>query len=175
MVFGIRLQIYQIVVPFQMRMAMIYFMGMQYLGIDSLFTSILQVLNLTELGVYSAVVYSMYKSIVEDDGITICSLTKLYRLYYLIISPVLVVLGLLLTLFIPKLINGELNVYILYLLNLAVIVLSYRLFTYKNSLLHAYQRTDVTSRITLATKSVQYILQFVVLITIKNYYLIYFL
>lgn len=54
-----------------MRTAMIYLMGVQYLGFNSLFTSVLQVLNLAELGVGSAMVYSMYKPIAEDDNTTI--------------------------------------------------------------------------------------------------------
>ena len=58
-VFGIILKVYQILVPFLMRTAMIYFMGAQYLGLNSLFASVLQVLNLAELGVGSAMVYSM--------------------------------------------------------------------------------------------------------------------
>ncbi len=174
-VFGIILKIYQIAVPFLMRTAMIYFMGVQYLGLNSLFTSILQVLNLAELGVGSAMVYSMYKPIAEDDETTICALIRLYRLYYRVIGLVIAVVGLLLTPFIPKLINGdlppELNIYVLYLLNLAVTVLSYWLFAYKNSLLQAHQRTDVTSKVTLVTNTIQYGLQFLVLVTIKNYYI----
>lgn len=174
-VFGIVLRIYQIAVPFLMRTAMIYFMGVQYLGLNSLFTSILQVLNLAELGVGSAMVYSMYKPIAEDDETMICALMQLYKLYYRVIGLVIAVVGLLLTPFIPKLINGdlppELNIYVLYLLNLAVTVLSYWLFAYKNSLLQAHQRTDVTSKVTLVTNTIQYGLQFLVLVTIKNYYI----
>jgi hypothetical protein len=78
-IFGGVLKIYQILIPFLMRTAMIYFMGVQYLGLNSLFTSILQVLNLAELGVGSAMVYSMYKPIAEDDEITICALLKMYK------------------------------------------------------------------------------------------------
>lgn len=52
-VFGVLLKAYQILVPFLMRTAMIYLMGVQYLGLNSLFTSVLQVLNLAELGVGS--------------------------------------------------------------------------------------------------------------------------
>lgn len=174
MVFGILLKIYQIAVPFLMRTAMIYFMGVQYLGLNSLFTSILQVLNLAELGVGSAMVYSMYKPIAEDDEITICALMRLYRLYYRIIGLVIAVIGVLLTPFIPKLINSglppELNIYALYLLNLAVTVLSYWLFAYKNSLFQAHQRTDITSKVTIATNTLQYLLQFLVLVTLRNYY-----
>ena len=174
MVFGLFLKIYQIFVPFLMRTAMIYFMGVQYLGLNSLFASILQVLNLAELGVGNAMVYSMYKPIAEDDEISICALMRLYRTYYRVIGLVIAVAGLLLTPLIPRLINGdvppELNIYVLYLLNLAVTVFSYWLFAYKNSLLQAHQRVDVTSKVTLMTNTIQYGLQFLVLVTIKNYY-----
>lgn len=173
--FGIILKIYQIAVPFLMRTAMIYFMGVQYLGLNSLFTSILQVLNLTELGVGSAMVYSMYKPIAEDDEATICALIRLYKLYYRIIGLVIATAGTILTPFVPYLIKSdfpaELNVYILYLMNLAITVLSYWLFAYKNSLLQAHQRTDITSKVTLLTNTVQYALQFLVLITVKDYYI----
>ena len=127
-VFGGILKIYQIAVPFLMRTAMIYFMGVQYLGLNSLFTSILQVLNLTELGVGSAMVYSMYKPIAEDDTKTICALMRLYRLYYRVIGIVIAVIGGILTPFIPYLVKSDLpaglNIYILYLFNLAATVLS---------------------------------------------------
>lgn len=174
-VFGILLKAYQIIVPFLMRTAMIYFMGMQYLGLNSLFTSILHVLNLAELGVGNAMVFSMYKPIVENDSVTICALMKLYKMYYRVIGGIIAIAGVALTPFIPKLISGEvpqeLNVYILYLLNLSVTVLSYWLFAYKNSILQAYQRTDLTSKVTLVTNTVQYVIQFLILVFFRNYYL----
>ena len=55
--YGVILKIYNIAIPFLMRTAMIYLMGVQYLGLNSLFASILSVLNLAELGVGSAMVY----------------------------------------------------------------------------------------------------------------------
>lgn len=158
-----------------MRTAMIYLMGVQYLGLNSLFTSVLQVLNLAELGVGSAMVYSMYKPIAEDDETTICALMRLYRTYYRVIGLVIAVVGCALTPFIPYLIKSDvpagLNIYILYLLNLAATVLSYWLFAYKNSILQAHQRTDVVSRVTLVTNTVQYGLQIAVLWIFHNYYL----
>lgn len=174
-IFGGILKIYQIVVPFLMRTAMIYFMGVQYLGLNSLFTSILQVLNLTELGVGSAMVYSMYKPIAEDDTKTICALMSLYRLYYRVIGIVIAVIGGILTPFIPYLVKSDLpaglNIYVLYLLNLAATVLSYWLFAYKNALFQAHQRLDVTSKITLVTNTFQYAVQLIIIIFIKDYYL----
>lgn len=76
---------------------------------------------------------------------------------------------------IPKLISGDipgqLNVYILYLLNLAATVMTYWLFAYKNSLLQAYQRSDIASKITIVTTSLQYATQLIVLWLFHNYYL----
>lgn len=173
-IFGVILKAYQIVVPFLMRTAMIYLMGVEYLGLNSLFTSILQVLNLAELGVGSAMIYSMYKPIAEDDNRTICALMRLYKTYYLVIGLVIAVIGCILTPFIPKLISGDiprgLNIYILYLLNLGATVLSYWLYAYKNSILQAHQRTDVVSKVTLVTSTIQYALQLLVLWGFKNYY-----
>ena len=106
-IFGIILKVYQILVPFLMRTAMIYLMGVQYLGLNSLFTSILQVLNLAELGVGSAMIYSMYKPIAEDNNAEIRALMQLYRTYYRIIGFIIAVVGLILTPFIPNLISGD--------------------------------------------------------------------
>lgn len=174
-IFGVILKAYQIIVPFLMRTAMIYLMGVQYLGLNSLFTSILQVLNLAELGVGSAMIYSMYKPIAEDDNATICALMKLYKTYYRIIGLVIAVIGCALTPFIPKLISGDvpdnLNIYLLYLVNLGATVLSYWLYAYKNCILQAHQRVDIVSKVSLVTSTIQYALQLLVLWLFKDYYL----
>lgn len=172
---GLFLKIYQMITPFLMRTAMIYYMGEQYLGLNSLFYSILHVLNLAELGVGNAMVFSMYKPIAEDDKTTICALMKLYRRYYRIIGSVICAVGILLTPAIPNLISGEipaeLDVYILYWMNLGATVLSYWLFAYRNCLLQAHQRNAVSSWISVITTTVQYGIQLAVMILCKNYYI----
>lgn len=178
-VFGMIQRIYTLAVPFLMRTLMIYFMGVQYLGLDSLFTSILQVLNLTELGVGSAMVYSMYKPIVDDDKEKICQLMRLYRTYYRIIGLVIAVIGCILIPFIPNLISedslaalpSELNVYVLYILNLATTVLTYWLFAYKNCLLNAHQRNDVVNNVKTIVVTLQYGLQIAAICAFHNYYI----
>lgn len=162
------------IIPFIMRTAMIYLLGVQYLGLNSLFTSILQVLNLAELGIGSAMVYSMYKPIAQDDSVTICALMRLYKVYYRIIGFVICVAGLALVPFLPKLISGEvppdINIYVLYLMNLGATVLTYWLFAYKNSIFQAHQRVDITSKVMLLTETIKYVLQFAVLAIFHNYY-----
>ncbi len=174
-IFGGILKCYQIIVPFIMRTIMIYLLGPGYTGLNGLFTSILQVLNLAELGVGSAMVFSMYEPIAYDDKRTICALMSLYRKYYRLIGLVIGVAGSILIPFIPKLIKADLpsdmNVYVLYVLNLSATVLSYWMFAYRNSLLAAHQRNDISSKVTLFTDSVKYLLQIIVLVLFKNYYL----
>ena len=173
-IFGILLKIYQIIIPFFIRTIMIHYLGVEYLGLNGLFTSILQVLNLAELGVGSAMVFSMYKPIAEDNEEEICALMRLYKIYYRVIGALILVLGLILCPFIPYLIKGNLpsdiNIYVLYLINLLATVFSYWLFAYKNSLLQAYQRVDVISKITMTINTIIYILQAIVLIIFKKYY-----
>lgn len=179
LIFGVIQKVISLGTPFITRTLMIYFMGVQYLGLNSLFTSILQVLNLTELGVGSAMVYSMYKPIAEDDKDMICRLMRLYRTYYRIIGLVIAVVGCALIPFIPYLIAEDslnslppdINVYILYVLNLAATVFTYWLFAYKNCLLNAHQRNDVASKIAAATNLLQCVLQIVAICAFKNYYL----
>lgn len=173
--FGGLSKIYQMIIPFCMRTIMLYTLGVNYLGLNSLFSSILQVLNLAELGVGSAMVFSMYKPIAEDDSPTICALMRLYRQYYRIIGVVIGGAGLLLLPFLPSLIKSDLpsdvNLYVLYLLNLASTVATYWMFAYKNALVIAHQRTDIQSKVALALTTVQYALQIMALTVFQSYYL----
>ena len=171
---GSILKLIQIAVPFIVRTIMIRTLGMEYLGLNSLFASVLQVLNLAELGVGSAMVFSMYKPIAEDDTDTICALMNLYRKYYRIIGMTIMVIGLMIMPFLRHLINGTvpegINIHILYLIHLFATVLSYWLFAYKNSLLIAYQRLDISNKVAVAIQLIQNVLQIVVLVIWKNYY-----
>lgn len=175
MVFGWLQSIHTLIIPFITRTVMIQLLGVQYLGLNSLFTSILSVLNLAELGVGSAMVYSMYKPIAEDDEQKICALMRLYRTYYRVIGIVIAVVGLVLLPFIPNLIKGgvpaDINIYVLYLINLGSTVLSYWLFAYKNCLLAAHQRNDVTSKISMIISTLTTAVQLSVLCIVRNYYL----
>ena len=168
------LKLYQLIMPFLMRTVMIVLMGPEYLGLNSLFVSLLQVLNLAELGVGSAMVYSMYEPIVRDDRDTICALLNLYRRLYRVIGLIVAGLGLLLLPILPYLVKSdlpaELDLRLLYLFHLAVTVLSYWLFAYRSSILTAHQRTDVMNVVTLLVSTAQYLLQIFVLWRFRNYY-----
>lgn len=171
---GFCYRLLSIVLPFISRTAILYILGEQYLGLSSLFTSILSFLSLAELGVGGAMVYSMYKPIAENDTATIRALLNLYRKFYRAIGTVIFVIGLCLTPFLKLLIHESLpqniNIYILYLLYLLNAVLSYWLFAYKSAVLQAFQRNDVESKIAMIITPLSYAVMLGALFLTRNYY-----
>ncbi len=167
-------KIYQLIMPFLIRTVLLYYLGAEYTGLDGLFISVLQVLNLAELGVGSAMTYSMYRPIKENDEAEICRLLNLYRTYYRIIGAVIGIAGICLIPFLPLLIKSDipadLNLTVVYLMNLAVTVLTYWMFSYKNSLFQACQRLDVAGYINLGAYTVKYLLQIISIMIFRSYY-----
>ena len=174
-VFDGTLEMVNMLFPFVIRSVMLHCLGTEYLGLNGLFKSLLTFLNLAELGVGSAMVFSMYKPIAEDDTLTICALLRLYRTLYRIIGLAVAAVGLLLVPVLRNLIKGDLpagmNLYILYLMNLGNTVMTYWLFAYKSSLLQAHQRRDVISKVSLAVRLTEYVLKILILVYTRNYYL----
>lgn len=172
--FGAILKIYLILVPFLMRTVMLRVMGVEYLGLGGLFHSIMQTLNIAELGVNSAMVFTMYRAIADDDGVKIRALMKQYRRYYRLIGLFIAVVGVALVPFLPRLVSGkvpdDVSLYVIYLLELGTTVLTYWLFSYKNCLLSAHQRQDVSSKIWLTLSVVQTVVQLLTLYVLHNYY-----
>ena len=173
--FGSIFKLLNMVIPFIMRTVLLYYLGVEYLGLSGLFRSLLSFLNLAELGVGSAMVFSMYKPIAEDDTESICALMRLYRTLYRFIGLFIAVVGLALTPFLRNLISGDIpadmNLYILYYINLGYTVLSYWLFAYKRSLLDAHQRTDVISKVSFCIQLLEYALKYLSLVLFRNYYI----
>lgn len=160
--------------PFIIRTVMIKKLGAEYLGLNSLFTSILQMLSLSELGIGNAMVYSMYKPIAAGDTKRVCALLALYQKCYRYIGIIIMLLGLLLLPFLDLLIDGayptEINLYILYLIYLFNTVISYFLFAYKKSILDATQNISIENVIQTFFMAIMYSIQIIILWFIKNYY-----
>lgn len=168
-------RIVSIVFPFIVRTVFVKVLGEEYLGLNSLYSSVLQVLSLAELGISSAIVASMYKPIAEQDIEKVSALINLYKKIYKCIGLFILMAGVILTPFIPELINGEvsigINIYGLWLLYLINTVISYLFFAYKVSLINAHQRNDLTEKIGSLCRIVTSIAQIFVVAFLKNIYL----
>lgn len=173
--FGTVHRIVSIFFPFVVRTVFIKSIGEEYLGLNTLYSSVLQVLSLADLGFASAIVASMYKPIAEQDTEKICALMKLYRNVYKVIGSIILVAGLMITPLVDRFIKGRppagINIYLLWLFYLLNTVVSYLLFAYKVSLLNAYQRNDITEKIGVMTRIIISILQIYVVGILKNIYL----
>ncbi len=172
---GLVYQVILMVFMFVTRTVIVYALGSLYLGLNSLYASILHVLSLAELGFGSAVTFSMYEPMARGDQDTICALLKLYRKIYRIIGVAVSVIGLAVTPFLPYMIEGavpaDISVYALYLINLANVSCSYFLFGYREALLVADQRSDISSLIGTGVTVFKNLLQIFLLLWMKSYYM----
>ena len=84
----------KLVLQFVLRTIIIYKLGVEYVGLDSLYANIISMLSLAELGIGSAIVFSMYKPAAENDIEKLKSLNNLYKKIYMIIALVVLVIGL---------------------------------------------------------------------------------
>ncbi len=166
-------KIVSLLFPFIIRTIIIKEIGIEYAGINSLFSSILMVLSISELGFGSAMVYSMYKPIAEKNVKKVSALLNLYRKVFIFVGIFILGAGLLLMPFLNFLVRGDcpddLNIYVLYLIFLLNSVISYFAFSYKSALLTAIQREDINSNILTCVNFIMYAVQIIVLITLKNF------
>lgn len=160
--------------PFLNRTLFLWLLGPEYLGLNGLFTSILGVLMLAELGFGKAVVCSMYKPVADDDRELICAYLRFYRTIYRWVGTVIFVGGLCLLPFLDKLVHGsvppDIDLHVLYLVHLVNTAASYFLFAYRGSVLGAHHRNDVITNIRSAVLVAQYLVVFLVLLITRNYY-----
>lgn len=137
----------RLLIQFVARSLFIRYLGETYLGLNGLFTNILSLLSVTELGVGSSIIFSLYKPIAKHDHEKIVALMQLYRKAYDAIGLTIGVLGVALIPFLHFMINSSQNVdnlYLIYVLFLTNSVVSY-FFTYKRSLISADQKAYIVS------------------------------
>lgn len=164
-----------IILPFVSRTIIIRQLGIEYVGLGGLFTSILQVLSLSELGFGGAVSAFLYKPIADNDTEKIKAILNFIRKIYRMVGLAILLFSVALLPFLDGLIAGsvpeELNIYVLYMLYVANTVISYFTYAYKRILLSANQRYDIDVSITSVCIIGQYVIQIILLLLYKNYYM----
>lgn len=155
----------------------IQYLGIEYAGLNSLFTNVLGVLNIAELGLSTAVGYSLYKPLAENDTKTINEILKLFKYLYRIIAIVILIIGLIITLFLPYFVNSDISLIEIrssFVLFLIATVISY-LFTFLNVLPSADQKNYIVTKIQGIIKIIKCIIQLFAIVIFQNYYVWLFL
>lgn len=161
--------------PFVIKTIIIKRLGMEYSGLNTLFNSILTVLNLANLGFSGSLVYTMYEAVANEDNEAICAMLNFFRKVYRIIGLVILAMGVAVMPFLPQLVGEgvppDANLYVMFGIYLAATVMDYLLFGYVNAIFSAYQREDTRLKIMTVRYIVQYALEIVILTVFENYYL----
>lgn len=165
-------QLVTAILSFFTRTALIDVLGIQAVSLNGLFSEVIAMISLAELGVGSAIVYNLYKPLAEHDEKRICQLMNLFKTAYRVIALAVLCIGLVLTPFIQYLVNSVdysiAYIRIVYILFVIQSASSY-LFAYKSSLLMADQKKYVISIITIVVKAASIVGIITVLYLTQNY------
>lgn len=160
---------------FVLRTVFIAYLGNTLTGINDLYTGILSVLSMAELGVGTALNYSLYGPVARKDYEKIKSYMRLYRKAYQVIGLVIAFIGLAVSPFLPYLVKQPEGVtlrdltlyYFIFLFN----TVSSYFVAYKYSLVNAEQKNYIQTNIITVTKMITVGLQIIVIIGTRNFYL----
>lgn len=172
--FGLFAEVTTLILGFFVRSVFVNTLAEDYLGVNGLFTNILQVLSFAELGIGNAIVFSLYKPIREKDSVRIRQYVAFYKSAYRIIGAIVAVLGLMLIPFLNVIIvdkpNIPDNLVVIYLLYLANTVFSY-FCVWKRTFMTANQERYIGTVVEQIFTIIQVILQIVLLYTTHNFIL----
>ena len=164
-------QIVTILLGFVVRWFFVHKLGQEYLGVNSVMESMLTILSVTELGIGTSVAFALYKPIDSGDEKKVAALMTLYKKVYHIIGIATAVVGPMLIPFMKFFTKEAADISdltLIYILFLANTVLSY-FFSYKRTLLSAYQQNYINSLSEDSFALLKYVLQIVVLLVYRSY------
>lgn len=165
-------QVVTIVVTFVSRRVFLMVLGESVLGINSLFNQIISMMSLMELGIGSAIIYSLYYPLAMNDKEQIAAIVSLYKKIYTAIGIMVLVAGSALTPFITFFITGDYsevsNIYLIFMLFVINSALTY-FNSYKQNLIVADQKKYITVVFHNGLFVLLNIVQIVVLLKTKNY------
>ena len=166
-------QILAMLLSFINRMVFIHCLSAAYLGVNGLFTDVLSILNFAELGIGTAMVFSMYEPAARDDEQKLARLMNLYKWMYRAVAASVLLFGLVLLPFLPHLIKGGEGIapitliYMMYVLGSA----SSYLLNYKGSIYQAYQKGYIRAGWNVVCECIKTVLQIAVLLLTGNFIL----
>lgn len=166
-------QILNIILQFALRTVFIQALSAEYLGLNGLFSNILSFLSFAELGFGSAITFSLYKPLAENDEKTVAGIMNFFKKVYFAVGFFVLVVGISLTPLLPHLINDMPDIpyihfiYVLWVINSGT---SYFL-VYKSTLIIADQRKDIVDKNNIVFKVLQLCLQAFILFITRNYIL----
>lgn len=173
-IFGIIVKIVTIFSAFIVRTIFIKVLGIQYAGVQGVFSDILMMLSFAELGIGSAITYALYKPIAENDDLQIGKLMRAYRRIYTLIAVVVLLFGIALTPFLDYIIHDvpdiKENIQLIFLLYVLNSSTSY-LLIYKSTFLTAAQKDYLVSKYRIGITILRSLIECLLLLVFANFIL----
>ena len=170
--FSVLGQLLNLILRFASRRIFIIFLDIEYLGYHSLFSNVLGLLSLTELGIGNVISFHLFKEIAQNKKEEIGKLMFIYKWVYRIIALVVAILGVVAWFFLPKIVkNTTLSIeYVntIYFLQLISMVLGY-LLAYKRNMFIADQKEYKCIKYDLIISIVMQIIALIMLAFTKSY------
>lgn len=164
-------------VTFVTKSVFVRLLGAEYNGVNGLFSNVLSILNLAELGFATSVAYALYKPLQEGDELKQAALMNYFARVYRIIAVIVAVVGCCCIPFLQYLIAEDISE-LSFSLNqlrgyfamfLANTVCSY-LLAYKRTIITADQNNYIISTVDNSCNIALNVLQIVLLLIYNNYY-----
>lgn len=176
LIMGMLNKIVVLLLTFFSRRLFIQYIGVQFLGINGLFSNVLTLLSMADLGFGVAMSFSLYEPLANNNKTKIAALINFYKRIYNTIAIVVAIIGASLTPFLKYLINMDRDIaylHIYYLVFLANTVISY-LFVYKSTIVSADQKSYIVNKYSLILNIAKIMCQMLVIVWLGNY-LVYIL
>lgn len=167
-------QVINLLIGFVYRTVFLLVLSSEYLGLNGLFTNILSVLSIAELGIGTAIIYRLYTPVSENDEKRIICLMNFYKRVYIVIALAVLCIGALIMPFLKYFIADEgevpsdVNLYLIYALFLMDNVASY-FCAHKQGIIVANQRGWIVSAIMSIATILRYSAMVAVLFLTKNF------
>lgn len=160
-----------IILGFVVRKAFIDFIGIDMLGLNGTFTSILSTLSLAELGFESAVIFSLYRPMKEENKSEIEETVAILKRIYEFVGGFVIVAGFLISLGLPYIIKGiaiNAETYASFYVQLIGTASTY-FFAYKKTFLLAQQKDYVRTLFMSGSKIIATVIQIISIYTLHSF------
>ncbi len=173
--FGYVGQVATALMSFVLRTVLLMHFTRELVGVNGLYSNILSLLNMAELGIGTALNFSLYGPVARGETEKIKSYMRLYKRAYFCIAAVVAGVGIALSPFLMVFIknpgnNSARDLTLYYFIFLFNTVSSYFV-AYKYSLVNAEQKNYIQTNINTITKVITVILQIIVVVLTDNFYL----
>ena len=170
--FSVLFQLVTLLTNFAMKSVFIKYLGIQYTGVSALFTDLLAILSMGELGFSTAISYALYRPLYEKNEAQILKLMHLYKRIYRVVFAVVLTAGLIclvfLRFFIKDVPDIQESIHLIFIFFVLKTAISY-LFVYKATLLEANQEKNVLSIVGIAVRILGTGVEIAVIVITGNY------